>query len=74
MMDPEAKNAIKSLKGSIFLAGVSTLFWGGLTFVDYLLQKNLNKDTVKGIQTLGDQATRQEWIDYKKTHPTITNA
>ena len=68
------KRGIKIVKVGTLLQAGKVLFWGGLTFADYLLQKNRNKDTLKGIQTLGDQATRQEWIDYKKAHPAIANA
>jgi hypothetical protein len=44
----------------------------GLTFLEYLRQKSMNTDSLKGIQTLGNQATRQEWLDYKKTHPEMS--
>ncbi len=74
MIKPEVKNVMKSLTRSAFLTGASTLFWGGLTFLDYFYQKNRNKDTLQGIQTLGENATRAEWLDYKKTHPETANA
>ena len=34
--------------------------------------KNRNKDTLQGIHILGEKATRQDWIDYKKAHPEIS--
>jgi hypothetical protein len=62
----------KIIKRGAIWQGAVVLFWGGLTFLDYLYQKKRNKDTLKGIQTLGDNATRQDWIDYKKAHPKMS--
>jgi hypothetical protein len=64
----------KEFKNKAIYHGLELLFLGGLTFADYYHQKIRNKDTLKGIQTLGEQATRREWLDYKKTHPAIANA
>jgi hypothetical protein len=74
MIDPENKTLVKLLTRASFTAGAWTLFWGGLTFADYFYQKNRNKDTLQGIQTLGEQATRQEWLDYKEVHPELKQA
>jgi hypothetical protein len=74
MITPEVKEVMKRLIRGTLKQGLFTAFWGGLTFLDYFYQKNRNKDTLKGIQTLGEQATRQEWIDYKKTHPELKQA
>jgi hypothetical protein len=49
--------------------GAELLFFIGLTTLIYINRQNLNKDTLQGIQTLGENASRQEWLDYKKTHP-----
>jgi hypothetical protein len=54
--------------------GTLTILGGGLTLLHYLYQKNRNTDTLKGIQILGENATRQEWINYKKSHPEIKQA
>ncbi len=59
----------KEFKNKAIYHGLELLLIGGLTFADYYYQKIRNKDTLQGIQTLGEQATRQEWIDYKKMHP-----
>ncbi|MFN7310321.1 MAG: hypothetical protein ACK5T0_03035 [Vampirovibrionales bacterium] len=64
----------KEFKYASYLSPIGTLLVGGLALWQASRIKNLNKDTLKGIQTLGDQATRQEWIDYKKAHPAIANA
>ena len=74
MIKPEAKEVMKRLIRGTLKQGLFTAFWGGLTFLDYFYQKNRNKDTLKGIQTLGENASRQEWLDYKKTHPETANA
>jgi hypothetical protein len=39
------------------------------TINHYIHQDMLNKDMIQGIGILGENATRQEWIHYKKTHP-----
>ncbi len=70
----ETKANIKTIKVGAMLHSAVVLFFGGLTLADYLLQKNLNKDTLQGIQTLGEQATRNDWINYKKTHPELKHA
>jgi preprotein translocase subunit Sss1 len=64
----------KEFKYTSYISAVGTLLVGGLGLWQASRIKNINKDTLQGIQTLGDQATRQEWLDYKKTHPTIANA
>jgi hypothetical protein len=64
----------KLLIRTSFSTGTLTLLGGSLTLLDYLYQKNRNEDTLKGIQILGENASRQEWINYKKTHPEIKQA
>ncbi|XVJ51793.1 MAG: hypothetical protein HEQ32_06845 [Vampirovibrio sp.] len=76
---PRGKNGIEKLLTRVFTRaalfnGVGVLFCGGLTVLDYLYQKNRNEDTLKGIQILGENATRDDWINYKKTHPEIKQA
>jgi hypothetical protein len=60
------------LKKNLKDLSVDFPFLIGLTFLEYLRQKSMNTDSLKGIQTLGNQATRQEWLDYKKTHPEMS--
>jgi hypothetical protein len=74
MSHPEAKGVVKTFTRAALKHSALTLFCGGLTFLDYLYQKNRNKDTLKGIQILGEKATRDDWINYKKSHPKIKQA
>lgn len=64
----------KEFKYASYISAIGTLLVGGLALWQAFKIQNLNKDTLKGIQTLGENASRQEWLDYKKTHPETANA
>jgi len=63
---------LQELRGTGYIWIIGAILTAGTGLWEAFQIKNRNKDTLQGIQTLGDNATRQEWIDYKKTHPEIS--
>ena len=51
--------------------GLGFLLMLGDALFDLQYRKDLNKDTLKGIQVLGENATLEDWQNYKKSHPKV---
>ncbi len=65
---------LKEFKSVGYVSLIATPLFAGLGLWQFLRIKSLNKDTLQGIQTLGENATRQEWLNYKKQHPELKQA
>ena len=74
-------NAKVPFMGNMTLKGFKTFVWFAILTTtgifsavpEYFSQKWVNQDILKGIKTLGTHASKQDWNDYQKAHPEITN-
>jgi hypothetical protein len=80
LVNPQFAKSLKQEKSPLF--GMSNLAGLGLetalivagTLFDWQYKPRQNKDLLKGINTLGEGATLEEWQNYKKTHPELKQA